>query len=171
MQINVAQLLKEDIGSSRIIDVNQNVGYEDKETFYVHGKVILTRINKGILASGKIIGLIKGNCNRCLAPVTKEIEFDFEEEFLPTIDILTGLPLYVHEDEFKIDAKHILDLDDALYQNVCLSIPMKILCKDNCAGICPTCGKNLNEGNCDCHYPKIDKRWFKLVQIRKEGKL
>jgi uncharacterized protein len=96
------------------------------------------------------------------------LKIRFEEEFLPTIDAESGAPLPSPEEAsvFTIDEQHTLDLTEAVRQYSLLAIPMKTLCKKNCAGLCPTCGKNLNEGQCDCPKDDIDPRWSKLAELK-----
>lgn len=58
-----------------------------------------------------------------------------------------------------------LDLDELLYSEVIVSLPMKHLCKEDCKGICPKCGKNLNEGKCGCPEKEIDPRLSALAEL------
>ena len=58
-----------------------------------------------------------------------------------------------------------LDLDELIYTEVMLSLPMKHLCSENCKGICSKCGKNLNEGKCDCPEKEIDPRLAALAEL------
>jgi len=87
-----------------------------------------------------------------------------EEEFYPTMDVVTGVPLPQPEDadSFTVDEHHVLDLYEAVRQYALLALPMKPLCKQECPGICPQCGKNLNEGKCSCPRRERDARWAKL---------
>jgi uncharacterized protein len=80
----------------------------------------------------------------------------------------TGVTLPPSDDvnAFTIDEHHILDLSEAIRQYALVNTPMKPLCKKECAGICPTCGKNLNEGKCDCPKDNIDPRWSKLAELQ-----
>ncbi|MBQ2286829.1 MAG: DUF177 domain-containing protein [Clostridia bacterium] len=58
-----------------------------------------------------------------------------------------------------------LDLDELLYSEVIVSLPMKHLCKEDCKGICPKCGKNLNDGKCGCPEKEIDPRLSALAEL------
>lgn len=60
-----------------------------------------------------------------------------------------------------------LDVDELIYSEVILSLPTKHLCKETCKGICSMCGKNLNEGECDCNKKEIDPRLQKLADLLK----
>ena len=66
---------------------------------------------------------------------------------------------------FTIDDHHILDVSEAVRQYALTAIPLKALCSVNCAGLCQTCGKNLNEGPCQCPPRQMDSRWAKLREF------
>jgi uncharacterized protein len=78
--------------------------------------------------------------------VTAPIEVDIEEEALPSIDIDSGLPVH-HEDEpdvLRIDDHHELDLSEPVREAISLAEPITLLCRQDCRGLCPTCGVDLN---------------------------
>ncbi|HJX04099.1 MAG TPA: DUF177 domain-containing protein, partial [Dehalococcoidia bacterium] len=114
MLVNVAQLQKEPIGSSRTIDLDEKIGQKNGNACRVKGTVTLTHINKGVLAQGNLVSYIKGTCSRCLTPVEQKVEFDLEEEFLPTVEINSGLPAAPSGDAFAIDSRHNIELSEAL---------------------------------------------------------
>ena len=91
-----------------------------------------------------------------------------EDEFFPVVAVGTGKwssrPVD-GEDCFYIDRNHILDLTETVRQSFVLSSPMKPVCGDDCAGICLTCGVNLNEGACTCDDSPRDRRWGSLLEI------
>ena len=70
----------------------------------------------------------------------------------------------------RIDAHHEIDLTEVVRQNILLAIPPSPICRSKCAGLCPTCGKNWNEGLCDCRRDEIDPRLEKLKQLLDEEK-
>ena len=61
-----------------------------------------------------------------------------------------------------------LDVDGLIYSEVVVNLPMKHLCKDDCEGICPKCGKDLNEGDCGCPAKEIDPRLQALADLLKD---
>ena len=79
MYINVAQLLKERIGSNRKYTIEEPNDDEGKN--YVHGNVILTPTDKGILLQGEMTSSVRGTCNRCLSSVDYPVNFNLEEEY------------------------------------------------------------------------------------------
>jgi uncharacterized protein len=167
MRVNVAQLLKEPIGSSRSYHIDESVGSDDIN--FVNGDVILIRTNRGIIVRGKITASVKVICSRCLKPVDCEVNYDFEEEALPGVPPPEGLPSTGQYDNLTIDEDHTLDLSEAICQYALLAVPTKPLCRLDCAGICPTCGHDLNQEPCQCPSGAKDQRRSKLI-VRKENK-
>ena len=152
MQINVAQLLKEGTGATRAYDVEGTVCADNQE-YRLEGKVTFTRAARGILVKGSFSCHGQMTCGRCLNTFASLSAFDVEDMFYPSIDILSGLPLLLPDEDsgsFTIDEHHILDMSEMIRQYCLLAIPMKPLCRADCAGLCPECGTNLNENKCHC---------------------
>jgi uncharacterized protein len=173
MQINVSQQLKAPIGNTREYDISALTDIlEAGVSTKVEGKVKLTRTNRGILVQGTLHTRIPVECSRCLKIFDYPLTIKLEEEYFPVIDISSGAQLEIPDEpgSFKIDEHHILDLSEAIRQNALLAIPMKPLCREECAGLCQTCGKDLNEGQCDCNKAEMDPRWSKLANLASAGK-
>lgn len=148
MKINVAQLLKEPLGSTRKIVFHRD-DLEGGPVF--QGRAELLRTGRGILVRARLETVVAETCARCLADFSRPAAIDFEEEFFPTVGVESGLPLEVPEAEaFTIDAQHILDLSEALRQYQMMEEPIRVLCRPDCQGLCPRCGADLNQGPCDC---------------------
>jgi uncharacterized protein len=132
--INVAQLLKESIGSSRSYDVDGIIDEEVKGS--VKGKVKLIHTSRGVLVQGKLTVETKLVCSRCLDSFLCPISFTAEEEFLRISDLPGDSALYAPEqaEEFTIDSKNMLDLGELIRQYTLLNLPMKPLCRPGCPG-------------------------------------
>ena len=148
MRYNVAQLLKEPIGSSRSYKVEAN-----EESPY-SGDVVLLRLDKGLLVSGSLATDIKSVCGRCLCDYDEELLINFDEEFVS----------HPQEGEFAIDEHQEIDLSEVARQYTFLATPLKPLCSEDCAGLCSRCGKNLNLGACACR-EEIDPRLAVLANL------
>lgn len=173
IHFNVAQLLKEPIGATRAYDIVAQahlLAPELADSEPVRGHVHLLRTNRGILVTGALRGLATTQCSRCLADITMPVAVDIEEEFQPTVDVVRGTFLAVDEEDtaLLIDEHHILDMSDVARQALLLEIPMQPLCRPDCAGLCPTCGKDLNSGACDCLPVEVDARWAQLSALQLE---
>lgn len=118
---------------------------------------------------------IKGNveltiaipCDRCLKDVPTEFRLDFEK----TVDLCESTDAQKDQLDEKnyIDGYH-LDVDKLLYNEILIEWPMKILCSDDCKGICNVCGQNLNEGTCDCEDTSLDPRMSVIRDVFKNFK-
>jgi len=133
--INVAQLLKEPVGSSQSHDISGTIG-EEVEGF-VEGKAKVIRISRGVLVQCKLTAEVKLICSRCLDTFLCPISFTAEEEFLPISDVSGDLApsLLEQSEEFTINNKNILDLSELIRQYMLLNLPMKPLCRPDCPGI------------------------------------
>ena len=132
----------------------------------LRGEARLLRTDRGLLVTVRAHAQTRASCSRCLATVESPMEIDFEEEFLPVVDPVSGAHITTTEaeDSFVIGADLTLDLGEPLRQYALMSSPSKPLCRPDCAGLCPTCGINLNKGPCSCP-PPGDERWQALAAL------
>lgn len=107
-------------------------------------------------------------CTRCLAPRTEAVDSPIQL----LIVVRSGEPLpgdveLAEEDlgVLEIDSE-VLDTTPVIRDQVQLEIPMRVLCRPDCAGLCGRCGADLNEGPCDCPQREIDSRWQALAEMR-----
>ncbi len=133
--INVAQLLKEPVGSSQSHDISGMID-EEVEGF-VEGKAKVIHISQRVLVQCKLSAEVKLICSRCLDTFLFPISFTAEEEFLPIPDVSDDLALSSPEQskDFTIDNKNILDLSELIRQYTLLNLPMKPLCRPDCPGM------------------------------------
>lgn len=168
--INVAQLLKADVGTTRDYDLDERLpelGEGIELAAPVVGHVRLTRTNRGILARANLETAARLECSRCLDVVVEDLPISFTEEYIPVIDVTTGLPTNVpHEsDTYRISEKHELDLEPAIREYGLLALPMAPLCRLDCAGLCPQCGANRNLQKCECVVDVADNRFAPLKAL------
>jgi len=166
VQINVSQQLKASIGSIRDYEVSEIVTI-DGGNDTVQGMVRLMRTDRGILAKGVLHTEIELTCSRCLSVFNCPLTLNIEEEYFPTTDIFSSTPLHVPDEPgcFTIDEHNILNLTEAIRQYTIMAIPMKSLCQQDCAGLCPTCGVNLNHSSCNCPPEPADHRLSELKKL------
>jgi uncharacterized protein len=168
MQFNVAQLLREPVGSLRFYDLDEpdvRLGGEFPAQ-KITGQVRLLRTADGILVRAEADLVANQECSRCLTGFTLPLHVRFEEEFFPMVDVLTGAPSHLppgtERSSFRISAHHILDIYEPLRQYAAIALPIQPLCRENCAGLCPTCGVDRNTTACDCEEAPVDPRWGSL---------
>jgi len=166
VQINVSQQLKAPIGSVRNYRVSEVVDIADAKCL-VQGEIDLMRTNRSIMAKGTLRTEIERTCSRCLSLFSCPLTLNIEEEYSPTMDVVTGTSLSLPGEPgcFTIDENNILDLTEAIREYVLLATPIKPLCHQNCIGLCPTCGGNLNQVLCNCPLKPADSRWSELSKF------
>lgn len=175
MQWHVAGLLKSSVGETRDYVESEQLDRIDGEvptTAPLTGAVRLTRTNRGIFVDAKLGTRVRLICGRCLENYEEEVKVVFSEEFFCTVDVNTGLPVPVEDpDAFTIGPDHVLDLEEAVRQYALLEMPMHPRCRPDCAGLCPHCGHDLNQGRCSCGEGDVDgrlavlSRWFDMAQV------
>ena len=136
LSFNVAQLEKGLIGSTRDYQIDDKLAVDGQE-ITVKGSVKFTRTNRSVLVVANLKTALPLECCRCLNEYECPIEVRFEEEFFPTLDVTSGLPVDAEdaEESFSIDEHHVLDLTEPIRQYVILAQPMKPLCRTDCTGI------------------------------------
>ena len=92
-------------------------------------------------------------CDRCLTPVLVEVTFNIEEHFSHT-----GRD----NEETETFSGDQIDLTDFVRSGIVENLPMKVVCREDCKGLCPVCGKDLNEGDCGCDTTQFDPRFESL---------
>ena len=125
-------------------------------------KLTLTNLGKGkVLIAGEASLKFVLPCDRCLKPVEQMVELQFEREVLA--------PELITDEDTKEDQHFVndyeLDVNALLTEELQLSWPSKILCNEECKGICKKCGKNLNEDSCGCDDFVPDVRLANLMDI------
>ena len=103
-----------------------------------------------------------GICDRCACEVNKHFTIPMEHTFVTELNDESN-------DEFILIPSMRFDLEGLATEDVLLNLPVKVLCREDCKGICPYCGKNLNEGPCNCKKP-IDPRLEGLLQLLDDDK-
>jgi len=130
-----------------------------------HGK---HQVIKDIRLRGRLQARLELQCARCVEPVAQDIRREFELLYRPLGADAGRDELSVTDAEAEIgyyQGEGLL-LEDAVREQVLLALPLKMICREDCKGLCPQCGKNLNEGDCGCTAPVQDLRWAALKEIR-----
>lgn len=159
LKLKVGFLLNQSLGTSREVDFDvPALGVADDLVLaFLRGQIRLSRTREGILVQGELQTAIEGECRRCLAAITIPITLTLEELF--------ALHPHRGDTEFSVSEDAILDLTPLLREETIISIPLAPLCKPDCAGLCPSCGHNLNLGQCDCPSTDLDPRFAVLSQL------
>lgn len=110
----------------------------------------ITKIIKKIIVKGKIIFKLELECARCLEKFITNFIEDVNSVFLPEAVVGVRLDEEVEDPEVNFYTGKTINLLPLLRDTVILSIPIKPVCSSLCKGLCPVCGKNLNEEDCKC---------------------
>ena len=173
MLINLSEVLSEHhktIEKDCQIEMNEFVSDFGKFPIVKKGPahIVIEHVkNRELLIKGKAELTIVIPCDRCLEDVETQFHLDFEKN----VDLMESSDAKIDELDEKnyIDGYH-LDVDKLLYNEILIGWPMKILCSDDCKGICNVCGQNLNEGTCDCEDTGLDPRMSVIRDVFKNFK-
>ena len=97
------------------------------------------------------------SCARCAKPLDYPVDIGLNHTLVVNVNDENNDELIVIDD-------YRFDLDRLVTEDIFLSLPSKFLCSEDCKGLCPTCGKDLNEGTCSCQ-KEVDPRWAALTQL------
>jgi uncharacterized protein len=110
-------------------------------------------------------------CSRCLDTYTQKVEGNFTI-VARQLKIGEAIPDSAEEDTNEIDSfiylehnEFTLDITEYVHDAFLLALPLKPVCRENCKGLCPVCGTNLNEHECNCHRKLVDPRWYVLSDL------
>ena len=120
---------------------------------------------------GKTTTELELGCSRCLEPFRMPVNADFDLRFYPASAMSAEAEREVDDEDLETSYYHDekIDLNQVLREQFYLALPMKPLCGDDCKGLCPQCGTNLNTGTCDCTPQWEDPRLAVLKQLKRES--
>lgn len=114
-------------------------------------------VTEGVLVTGTATVQLHGRCSRCLDDIEGDASFDVQELFFyPGNEI---------EEDESVVVEETVDLEEALRDAVVLELPFTPLCEEDCLGLCPECGANLNDDPEHDHGQRVDPRWEKLTGL------
>lgn len=176
LRFNVAQLMKEGTGAVRNYEVEASLAteFDDEDLKVVApllGQVRLLRAGANLLATGVLETKIEKSCGRCLTTFSGPVWLELEEEFFPTLDVITGTVITQPpevEAANLIDEQHMLDLSEVVRQELLVESNNLLYCRPDCKGLCPYCGQDLNVGSCTCQDEVTDPRWAGLQTLSED---
>jgi uncharacterized protein len=122
----------------------------------------LESVVEGVLVTGTATVQVRGECVRCLRPISDELEVEIQELYVyPGVELDNDLASRLQGD--------LIDLEPVLRDAVVLDLPFQPLCRDDCAGLCVECGANLNANPNHRHEPDLDPRWAALRGLEAGG--
>ena len=163
LKVSVSEILgrpgaNRDVSLSRTLE-GVRVDLAELKPKPVAGDMTLESVIEGVLVTGSLNGEATCRCSRCL----REFETDLEAELCE----LFAAPGHLEEEEdvYRVNGEEI-DLEPMLRDELTLALPLYPLCRDDCQGMCARCGRDLNDGACDCADDSTDPRWAALDEVR-----
>jgi len=126
----------------------------------------LESVSEGVLVTGTVHAPTRGECSRCLSPVTGEIEIELTELFAYPDSATEST---TEEDEVGHVVDRAIDLAQAIVDAVGLALPFAPVCSEDCPGLCPQCGIALATAEPGHRHEQIDPRWAKLAGMLSTG--
>lgn len=185
---NLATLLRDFEGAHRDYDFEQDVlhmaqeeGEKPAEATNISGHIRFTKIRGAVLAKGQAEADVVLECVRCLNDFDYHVEIEIEEVFRPMIDVTTGYPVKAEtleeETDLKLDANHLLNLGEAIRQQILVSLPINPLCGEDCPGLYNELDR-INQSESEPEEAEeakeveseiVDKRWAALLKLRENS--
>jgi uncharacterized protein len=128
--------------------------------------------HKGVIQDIRLVGNVATRvelcCARCLEPVGRDVSRDFDLLYRPQGADAGREEISVTQAEAEIGyyRGEGLLLEEVLQEQILLAVPYRVVCREECLGLCPQCGQNLNQGKCQCAAPPPDERWTALRDLK-----
>jgi len=160
LRLNAGFLINQAVGYSRdfVIDVPHIHLPPDLELDDLGGILRLTRTAQGLLAQIKMRATLLSECGRCLTDFPQPLEIDFTELYAFSQNSVT-------EANLRLPENGQINLAPLVREYMILEIPITMLCRADCKGLCPVCGENLNETACNHTNEAVDPRLAVLKSL------
>ena len=170
MRIELDKLEEQGGKFAQVYEANE-LPLEDAEVRLVEPAEVRGRIRragKEVELQGKLHTKLEAVCGRCLQPVELPITTEFKERFVRTVS-------WAAEEQHELQAEDLniavfdgegIELDDLVREELLLALPVNVLCREDCKGLCPVCGSDRNLRDCQCENDGVDSRWQKLKELQ-----
>ena len=125
-----------------------------------------TRAGQQVRLAGSISAIVEFDCDRCLKPLSVAVDQSFDLLYIPPLGSEEEHELGEDDLSIAFYQGDQIDVDDLVREQIELALPMARLCSDECRGLCPDCGANLNEAECACKLEQVDPRWAALKELK-----
>ncbi|ABC82523.1 YceD family protein [Anaeromyxobacter dehalogenans] len=168
-----------DVAREQVDDILQGdkAGYRARGPLHVEAK--LEKIDRRVRVDAHGKAELSVPCGRCLQPVSLDQPVDFELTLVPSDEYVdeprgekdsstgpAGGSFEAERADEEIYTGKVVDLDPILREQLLLAVPGYPVCKDDCKGLCPVCGANLNDRECGCDRHVPDPRWAGLKNVK-----
>ena len=122
----------------------------------------------GARVTGEIEATVRAECDRCLKPVEVAVSGGFDQRYIWSGGLETAPSLLVEADALDVErlAAPVLDTRALAREQIELNVPIRVVCAEDCAGLCPICRADRNVAACDCEQAPGDPRWDALRKLK-----
>jgi uncharacterized protein len=167
LRINISKL-SEGIHDYQLSTLSKNIGLDERFNDSVRVDVDIDKSSNQFYLKVKIDTNGNFECDRCLEKFEMHLDTSYEMAYMyRQVSDLEEISDDVHI--INPEMNHI-DISEDVREYTMLAVPIKILCSDDCAGLCPGCGTNLNKNKCTCDIEDSDNRWEPLSKLLKSTK-
>jgi uncharacterized protein len=158
------QFFKDKTWTGQIFAADENPGFALDR---IDVSATLKRIRQTLYLEGNLRTEVEMDCSRCLEAARLPISAPFKYILTPAqTEPPEEQELNAEDLDFIYYQDDLIDLDPLVAEQILLQIPMKILCREDCKGLCPHCGISLNQHSCQCHAERIDSRLTVLKKLK-----
>jgi uncharacterized protein len=128
----------------------------------------IQRAGREVELRGRLQTKLEVVCGRCLKPVELPLATEFKERFVRAVS-------WAAEEQHELQAEDLdlavfdgegIEIDDLVREELLLAVPVNVLCREDCRGLCSVCGIDKNLGDCQCQTNEVDSRWEKLKELQ-----
>lgn len=141
--------------------------FEQQTPLVASGTAEMQASTEEVMVRGRLEVALRMECDRCTEPFTQEVKEEFDLIYVPAPETAPGAEIAIGASDSNVgfyDGPG-LELNDILQEQVLLALPLQRLCREECRGICPICGQNRNETDCQCQTRMTDERWSALRNL------
>jgi uncharacterized protein len=130
----------------------------------------INRRSDHIRVEGAIHGLLRVICHRCLEPFTWHMDEEVDVYLMqePRVEPQEEMELEAEDLDCEFFDGEVIEIDQLIAEQIFLSLPFKVLCSEDCLGLCPHCGANLNNGPCTCSTDASNSSFSKLAALKSQ---
>lgn len=170
MRIELDKLEEHGGKFERVYDAEE-LPLDDPEVRLVEPAEVSGRIRREgteVALRGQLQAKLEVVCGRCLQPVELPISAAFSERFVRDVSWAAEEQHELQPEDLDISVfdGEALELDDLVREELLLAVPVNVLCRDDCKGLCPSCGIDRNLKKCQCEIEEVDSRWQKLKELQ-----
>jgi uncharacterized protein len=141
---------------------------EVKLSAHPHIQLHLKRLGPEIRIRGRLTAEVEAICDRCLSsfPLALDVPLDVFYAPIETLKPEEEVELAEPDLTFGFYRDEKIDVDALVREQIRLALPFRLLCRDDCRGLCQTCGADMNRNPCTCSAEELDPRWAALLEIK-----